>query len=223
MKTASPWPLRGHPPDIPPGRRVGRDGPAQVALPNQRYEQRYGSTPTQWAVQLYDSIRMVADTAVRIGSTDPTVIAQPSRLLFTGSIPLWGNTIPEISTLRLTGTVNTITTPARAGDTVAGITNADQYTNESEIRTYVPVGTAQSISKGMQVRVRPQYTALQFCPFHFVSPGPPPFPQWPAFQPNSHSQSVCSAMTTSIEHRVLTSSVSPGQRVLCRRMPHDGP
>ena len=45
-----------------------------------------------------------------------------------------------------------------AGDTVAGITNADQYTNESEIRTYVPVGTAQSISKGMQVRVRPQYS-----------------------------------------------------------------
>lgn len=45
----------------------------------QRYEQRYGSTPTQWAVQLYDSIRMVADTAVRIGSTDPTVIAQALR------------------------------------------------------------------------------------------------------------------------------------------------
>lgn len=43
-----------------------------------------------------------------------------------------------------------------AGDTVAGITNADQYTNESEIRAYVPVSTAQSISKGMEVRVRPQ-------------------------------------------------------------------
>lgn len=43
-----------------------------------------------------------------------------------------------------------------AGDTVAGITKADQYTNESEIRAYVPVGTAQSISKGMDVRVRPQ-------------------------------------------------------------------
>lgn len=46
-----------------------------------------------------------------------------------------------------------------AGDTVAGITNADQYTNESEIRAYVPISTAQSISKGMEVRVRPQYSA----------------------------------------------------------------
>lgn len=45
----------------------------------QRYERRYGSTPTQWAIQLYDSIRMVADTAVRVGSTDPTVIAQALR------------------------------------------------------------------------------------------------------------------------------------------------
>lgn len=44
-----------------------------------RYEQRYGSRPTQWAVQLYDSIRMVADTAVRIGSTDSTAIAQALR------------------------------------------------------------------------------------------------------------------------------------------------
>lgn len=45
----------------------------------QRYERRYGSTPTQWAIQLYDSIRMVADTAVRVGSTDPTIIAQALR------------------------------------------------------------------------------------------------------------------------------------------------
>ena len=45
----------------------------------QRYEQRYGSRPTQWAVQLYDSIRMVADTAVRIGSTSPDDIAQALR------------------------------------------------------------------------------------------------------------------------------------------------
>lgn len=45
----------------------------------QRYEQRYGSKPTQWAIQLYDSIRMVVDTAVRAGSTDPTVIAQALR------------------------------------------------------------------------------------------------------------------------------------------------
>lgn len=44
-----------------------------------RYEQRYGSRPTQWTVQLYDSIRMVADTAVRIGSTDPAAIARTLR------------------------------------------------------------------------------------------------------------------------------------------------
>lgn len=45
----------------------------------QRYEQRYGSKPTQWTLQLYDSIRMVADTAVRIGSTDPAAIARSLR------------------------------------------------------------------------------------------------------------------------------------------------
>lgn len=45
-----------------------------------------------------------------------------------------------------------------AGDTLAGITNADQYTNELEVRAYVPISTAQSISKGMEVRVRPQYS-----------------------------------------------------------------
>ncbi len=44
-----------------------------------RYEQHYGAKPTQWAVQLYDSIRMVADTAVRIGSTDPDDIAWALR------------------------------------------------------------------------------------------------------------------------------------------------
>ena len=43
------------------------------------------------------------------------------------------------------------------GDMVAEITNADQYTNESEIRAYVPISTAQSLSKGMDVRVRPRY------------------------------------------------------------------
>ena len=42
----------------------------------QRYRETYGAEPTQWAVQLYDSVRMVADTAVRIGSTDPADIAQ---------------------------------------------------------------------------------------------------------------------------------------------------
>lgn len=45
----------------------------------QKYREKYGSEPTQWAVQLYDSIRMVADTAVRIGSTEPTAIAQALR------------------------------------------------------------------------------------------------------------------------------------------------
>lgn len=55
------------------------DESRELELFYQRYEQRYGSRPTQWAVQLYDSIRMVADTAVRAGSTDPTVIAQTLR------------------------------------------------------------------------------------------------------------------------------------------------
>ena len=41
-----------------------------------RYREKYGSEPTQWAVQLYDSIRMIVDTAVRIGSTDSAQIAQ---------------------------------------------------------------------------------------------------------------------------------------------------
>lgn len=44
-----------------------------------RYRLRYGQEPTQWAVQLYDSIRMVVDTAVRIGSTNPDAIAQALR------------------------------------------------------------------------------------------------------------------------------------------------
>lgn len=43
------------------------------------------------------------------------------------------------------------------GDTLADITSSDPYTNEAEIRAYVPVDTAQSISKGMEVRVYPQY------------------------------------------------------------------
>lgn len=44
-----------------------------------RYREKYGSEPTQWAVQLYDSVRMIGDTAVRIGSTDPADIAQALR------------------------------------------------------------------------------------------------------------------------------------------------
>lgn len=43
------------------------------------------------------------------------------------------------------------------GDTLADITSSDPYTNEAEIRAYVPVDTARSISKGMEVRVYPQY------------------------------------------------------------------
>ena len=42
----------------------------------EKYRTRYSSEPTQWAIQMYDSIRMVADTAVRIGSTDPEAISQ---------------------------------------------------------------------------------------------------------------------------------------------------
>lgn len=45
----------------------------------------------------------------------------------------------------------------RMGDTLADITSADPYTNEGEIRAYVPVDTAQAISKGMEVRIYPQY------------------------------------------------------------------
>lgn len=45
----------------------------------ERYREKYGAEPTQWAVQLYDSMRMIADTAVRIGSTDSALIAQALR------------------------------------------------------------------------------------------------------------------------------------------------
>lgn len=44
-----------------------------------RYRGRFGQEPTQWAIQLYDSIRMVVDTAVRIDSTDANDIAQALR------------------------------------------------------------------------------------------------------------------------------------------------
>jgi len=46
-----------------------------------------------------------------------------------------------------------------AAETVAGITSSDPYTNEAEIRAYVSADTAQSISKGMEVRIRPKYNA----------------------------------------------------------------
>jgi len=48
-----------------------------------------------------------------------------------------------------------------AADTVAGITSSDPYTNEAEIRAYVSANTARSISKGMEVRIRPQYNAKE--------------------------------------------------------------
>ena len=48
-------------------------------------------------------------------------------------------------------------THIQVGDTLADITSSDPYTNEAEIRAYVPVDTAQSISKGMEVRIYPQY------------------------------------------------------------------
>ena len=43
----------------------------------------------------------------------------------------------------------------QAGEVVAGITSADIYSNEAEIRAYVPSAVAQSIQKGMEVRVYP--------------------------------------------------------------------
>jgi len=55
------------------------DDSGQLESFYRRYERRYGAKPTQWAVQLYDSIRMVADTAVRIGSTHPDDIARALR------------------------------------------------------------------------------------------------------------------------------------------------
>ena len=58
---------------------VALDDSQELKAFYQRYEQRYGSRPTQWAVQLYDSIRMVVDTAVRAGSSDPAVIAAALR------------------------------------------------------------------------------------------------------------------------------------------------
>ena len=42
-----------------------------------------------------------------------------------------------------------------AGDLIVGGTNADATTNETEIRAYIPSTVAQSIQKGMEVRVYP--------------------------------------------------------------------
>ena len=43
----------------------------------------------------------------------------------------------------------------QAGEVVAGITSADIYSNEAEIRAYVPSAVARSIQKGMEVQVYP--------------------------------------------------------------------
>ncbi len=47
----------------------------------------------------------------------------------------------------------------QAGEQIAGITSSDVYSNDVEIRAYVPVAVAQSISKGMTVRAYPQFTS----------------------------------------------------------------
>ena len=45
------------------------------------------------------------------------------------------------------------------GEMLASITNSDIYSPEEEIRAYVSVTTAQSIKRGMKVRVYPQSSA----------------------------------------------------------------
>lgn len=41
----------------------------------ERYLERYGEEPSRWATHAYDTVRMVADTAVAAGSADPAKIA----------------------------------------------------------------------------------------------------------------------------------------------------
>lgn len=48
-----------------------------------------------------------------------------------------------------------------AGDLVVGITNADSTTNEAEIRAYVSSTVAQSIQKGMDVRIYPSVSSSE--------------------------------------------------------------
>lgn len=40
-----------------------------------RYKARFGLSCDDWAIQGYDTVRMVADTSVRLGTTDPLLIA----------------------------------------------------------------------------------------------------------------------------------------------------
>ena len=74
---------------------------AEVEACYARYREKYGAEATQWAVQLYDSVRMVVDTAVGIGSTDPADIAQ--ALHAEGGYDGVGGTIAFDEQGRLTG------------------------------------------------------------------------------------------------------------------------
>ena len=47
------------------------------------------------------------------------------------------------------------------GDLVVGVTNADSTTNEAEIRAYVSSTVAQSIQKGMEVRIYPSVSGSE--------------------------------------------------------------
>lgn len=49
----------------------------------------------------------------------------------------------------------------RTGDLIVGVTNADSTTNEAEIRAYVSATAAQSIQKGMEVRVYPDVSGSE--------------------------------------------------------------
>lgn len=48
----------------------------RLAAFRERYRQKYGHDPDIWAVQGYDMVRMIADTAARLGTTDPARIAE---------------------------------------------------------------------------------------------------------------------------------------------------
>ena len=49
----------------------------------------------------------------------------------------------------------------QTGDLIVGVTNADSTTNEAEIRAYVSATAAQSIQKGMEVRVYPDVSGSE--------------------------------------------------------------
>jgi branched-chain amino acid transport system substrate-binding protein len=58
-----------------PSTLVIEDGEKRKAF-QERYKAKYGAEADIWAVQGYDLLRMVADTAVRIGTNDPSAIAK---------------------------------------------------------------------------------------------------------------------------------------------------